>query len=325
MYKNRKIKKLFLKETGLKPVVLELFGHPQSVDSSSNKNTHFSVVKNEEISHEFFSDFIYKKQDSLLIQGDVSEVLKKIPSNVFQTCVTSPPYWSLRNYLIAGQIGLEESLNEYIEKLVNIFTEVHRTLRPDGTLWLNIGDTYTSGNRGWRAPDKKNSKRAMSIRPPTPEGLKEKDLIGIPWRIALALQNAGWYLRSDIIWNKPNCQPESVKDRPTKSHEFLFLFSKEKNYFYEQNNVRGPNNRNLRTVWDINIQPTGYGHLAPYPMALIDPCIKLGTKSGDLILDPFMGSGTTGIVASSLNRRFVGVELNPKYIDVSKKRLKGIF
>ena len=161
----------------------------------------------------------------LIVVGDSREVLRHVPADSVRCCVTSPPYWSLRDYQIPGQIGLEAQLNDYFNSLVAVFEEVRRVLSPDGTLWLNIGDSYTSGGRTWRAPDRKNPVRAMSVRPPTPDGLKPKDLIGVPWRLAFALQAAGWYLRADIVWNKPNCQPESVKDRPTRSHEMLFLFS----------------------------------------------------------------------------------------------------
>jgi site-specific DNA-methyltransferase (cytosine-N4-specific) len=261
--------------------------------------------------------------DSALIIGDSKKVLARLPAGVFQTCVTSPPYWSLRNYNIPGQIGLELSLNEYIDNVVEVFEQVHRLLRDDGTLWLNIGDSYTSGGRTWRAPDKKNPIRAMDIRPPTPEGLKPKDLIGVPWRLAFALQAAGWYLRSDIIWNKPNCQPESVKDRPTRCHEYIFLFSKAEQYFYDHDAVRGPNDRNLRTVWDINTQPYPEAHVAMFPPTLVEPCIALGSRVGDLVLDPFIGSGTTGLVALNMGRRFVGVELNPEYAGIAERRING--
>jgi site-specific DNA-methyltransferase (cytosine-N4-specific) len=153
-------------------------------------------------------------EDSTIYEGDALNVLRQLPSSFVQCVVTSPPYWGMRDYKIDGQIGLEPSLTQFINRLVSIFAEVKRVLREDGTLWLNIGDGYTSGNRGWRAPDKKNPARAMDIRPETPEGLKPKDLLGLPWRLAIALQEDGWYLRSDIIWNKPNVMPESVKDRP---------------------------------------------------------------------------------------------------------------
>lgn len=262
--------------------------------------------------------------ESALIMGDSRQVLAHIPDEAFQVCVTSPPYWSLRNYHIHGQIGLELSLQEYIDSLVAVFEQVRRVLRHDGTLFLNIGDSYTSGGRTWRAPDKKNPIRAMQIRPPTPEGLKPKDLIGVPWLLALGLQAAGWYLRADIFWNKPNCQPESVKDRPTRCHEYVFLFSKSTQYYYDSTAVRGPNGRNLRTVWDIPTQPYPEAHFATFPPLLVEPCVALGSKPGDLVLDPFSGSGTTGEVALKLGRRFVGVELNPEYVSIAERRLSEV-
>ncbi len=264
-----------------------------------------------------------QRGDSCIVIGDSRKALAALPDQVFQCCVTSPPYWSLRDYGIAGQIGLEASLADYIRDLVAIFEQVRRVLRDDGVLWLNIGDSYTSGGRTWRAPDKKNPGRAMDIRPPTPEGLKPKDLIGVPWRLAFALQDAGWYLRSDTIWHKPNCQPESVKDRPTRSHEYLFLFSKSERYTYNSDAVRGPNGRNLRTIWDIHTQGCKDAHFATFPTALVEPCIGLGSRPGDLVLDPFLGSGTTGSVALGMGRRFVGVELNPEYVAIARRRLKG--
>lgn len=261
--------------------------------------------------------------ESALITGDAKQVLRLLPGGVFQTTVTSPPYWSLRDYHIDGQIGLELSLAEYLQNLVSVFEEVRRTTRDDGTLWLNIGDSYTSGGRTWRAPDKKNPVRAMGVRPPTPDGLKPKDLIGVPWRLALAMQEAGWYLRADTIWNKPNCQPESVKDRPTRSHEYLFLFSKSEHYRYDHRAVRGPNDRNLRTVWDINTQAYKEAHFATFPPALVRPCLALTSRPGDLVLDPFIGSGTLGQVALGMERRFVGIELNPEYVAIARDRLRG--
>lgn len=262
-------------------------------------------------------------RDSALICGDTQTVLEKLPSESFQTCITSPPYWSLRDYGIPGQIGLEPSVDAYIEHLTRVFSEVRRVLRNDGTLWLNIGDSYTSGGRTWRATDKKNPIRAMNVRPPTPEGLKPKDLIGVPWLLAFALQKEGWYLRADIIWNKPNCQPESVKDRPTRSHEYVFLFSKSEHYRYDSMAVRGPNDRNLRTVWDVRTRPYPEAHFATFPPDLVEPCIKIGSGDQDLVLDPFTGSGTTGLVALKLNRRFVGIELNPDYLRIAENRLNG--
>lgn len=260
--------------------------------------------------------------DSAIILGDSRRLLAHFPDTVFQTCVTSPPYWSLRNYHIAGQIGLEASLDDYIHSVLAVFEQVYRVLRDDGTLWLNIGDSYTSGGRTTRAPDRKNPIRAMDVRPPTPEGLKPKDLIGVPWRLAFALQERGWYLRSDIIWHKPNCQPESVRDRPTRSHEYLFLLTKSEKYYYNLGALRGPNGRNLRTIWDINTQAYRDAHFATFPPTLVEPCILLGSRPGDLVLDPFIGSGTTGVVSLKMNRRFIGIELNPKFVEIAERRLR---
>ncbi len=202
--------------------------------------------------------------------GDALNILRDFPENYFRCCVTSPPYWGLRDYGIPEQIGAEERLDDYLDHLVAVFREVRRTLCEDGTLWLNIGDSYTSGNRTWRDTDKKNPARAMEYRAPTPEGLKPKDLIGVPWRLAFALQADGWYLRSDIIWNKPNCQPESVKDRPTRAHEYIFLLSKSERYYYDFEGVREPANgsgrlRNRRTIWSINTEPFAEAHFATFP------------------------------------------------------------
>ena len=271
----------------------------------------------------FDSIFESGATESILVEGDSRVVLGRMPEGVFQICVTSPPYWSLRDYNIAGQIGLESSVDEYVQNLVAVFEQVRRVLRDDGTLWLNIGDSYTSGGRTWRATDKKNPIRAMNTRPPTPAGLKSKDLIGIPWRIAFALQSAGWYLRTEIIWNKPNCQPESVKDRPTRSHEYIFLFSKSEQYLYNYEALRGPNGRNVRTVWDIHTQPYKEAHFATFPPALVEPCIALGSREGDFVLDPFFGSGTNGVVVAQMQRRFAGIELNPDYVDLAERRLIG--
>jgi len=274
--------------------------------------------------HEGILQYLAEKSgDSALICGDAETVLSRLPGSIFQTCITSPPYWSLRDYNIPGQIGLEDSVFAYIDHLARVFAQVRRVMRDDGTLWLNVGDSYTSGGRTWRASDKKNPIRAMKVRPPTPEGLKPKDLIGVPWLLALALQKEGWYLRSDIIWNKPNCQPESVKDRPTRSHEYLFLFSKSEHYKYNPSAVRGPNGRNLRTVWDIHTKPYIEAHFATFPQSLVEPCIDLGTSPHDLVLDPFIGSGTTGLVALKQKRRFVGIELNPSYLEIAEDRLQG--
>ncbi|MEO5921979.1 MAG: site-specific DNA-methyltransferase [Pseudolysinimonas sp.] len=260
---------------------------------------------------------------SALITGDAHGILRAMPDGIAQTVVTSPPYWSLRDYGIDGQLGLEASVHDFIEALAELFDDVRRVLSPDGTLWLNIGDSYTSGNRGWRAPDRKNVARAMGTRPPTPDGLKPKDLIGVPWRLAFALQERGWYLRSDLVWNKPNAQPESVTDRPTRSHEYLFLLSSSEKYRYDVDAVRGPNERRLRSVWDLNTQPSreASGHFATFPESLAERCIRIASQPGDLVLDPFVGSGTTALAAARLGRRFVGCELNPEYVELARRRL----
>ena len=261
--------------------------------------------------------------DSVIFEGDALTVLQRLPSDSVQCIVTSPPYWGLRDYNIPDQIGLESTLPQFLNRLRTIFTEARRVLRDDGILWLNIGDGYTSGNRGWRAPDKKNPARAMSVRPDTPEGLKPKDLHGIPWRLAFALQDDGWYLRADIVWNKPNAMPESVKDRPTRAHEYLFMFSKEERYYYDRKAVLEPNGRNCRSVWNINTQPFPGAHFATFPTTLVEPCIRASTRPGDFVLDPFFGSGTVGVVASQLDRRYVGIELHPEYVALAADRLSG--
>lgn len=264
-------------------------------------------------------------KESAIIQGDVKRVLRQFPAGVFQTCVTSPPYWSLRDYRLDGQLGLEESVYEYLDSLVGAFEEVRRVLRDDGTLWLNIGDSFTSGGRTWRAPDKKNPGRAMDVRPKTPDGLKPKDLIGVPWRLAFRLQEAGWFLRTDIIWNKPNAQPESVGDRPSRSHEYVFLLAKSERYYYDVKAVQGPNGRRQRSVWDINTQASpGQTNFAVFPPGLVRPCVLSSTREGDLILDPFLGTGTTGLVARELGRRFVGVELHGEYVELATKRIATV-
>jgi site-specific DNA-methyltransferase (cytosine-N4-specific) len=261
-----------------------------------------------------------------IIVGDAFTVLKGYADNTFRCCVTSPPYWGLRDYGISNQVGAELNLLDYIGNLRKIFGEIRRVLTDDGTFWLNIGDSYTSGNRGWRASDKKNPAREMSYRPPTPEGLKPKDLIGVPWRLAFALQEDGWYLRSDIIWYKPNCQPESVKDRPTRSHEYFFMFSKSEKYFYDHEAAKEPSNssgklRNRRTVWPINTEAFPGAHFATFPPALIEPAIKISSQKGDRVLDPFFGSGTVGQVCLNLERKFTGIELKEEYALLAKRRL----
>lgn len=262
-----------------------------------------------------------------LMVGDARKLLKELPDAHFQTAVTSPPYWGLRDYDMDGQIGAEMKVTEYIDDLVAVFREVRRALRDDGTLWLNIGDSYTSGGRTWRDTDKKNKGRAMSYRAPTPDGLKPKDLIGVPWKVAFALQEDGWYLRSDIIWNKPNCQPESVRDRPTRGHEYIFLFSKSEKYYFDREAIMEPaqdqkqKTRNRRTVWNINTEPYPGSHFAVYPRALVRLCVEAGSKRDDHVLDPFFGSGTTGVVCNEIGRQCTGIELSNEYAELARERL----
>ncbi len=262
-----------------------------------------------------------------ILTGDARKILQGFPDGLFHTAVTSPPYWGLRDYGIKGQIGAETQVENYISDLVGLFREVRRTLANDGTLWLNIGDSYTSGGRTWRDADVKNKGRAMDYRAPTPKGLKPKDLIGVPWKLAFALQADGWYLRTDIVWNKPNCQPESVKDRPTRSHEYVFLFSKSERYYYDWEAIMEPavdrkqKAKNRRTVWNINTEPYPGSHFAVYPRALVRVCILAGSKPGDRVLDPFFGSGTTGVVCNELERQCTGIELKPEYAELARERL----
>lgn len=258
---------------------------------------------------------------SVLFEGGALQVLQRLPSESVQCVVTSPPYWGLRDYNIPDQIGLEPTLPQFINRLLAVFSEVRRVLRQDGVFWLNIGDGYTSGNRGWRAADKKNPARAMSVRPDTPEGLKPKDLLGIPWRLAFALQDDGWYLRADVVWNKPNAMPESVKDRPTRAHEYLFMFTKDERYYYDREAIVDPNGRNCRSVWNIHTQGFAGAHFATFPPKLVEPCIKAATRPRDYVLDPFFGSGTVGLVAQELGRRYVGIELRPEYVALAADRL----
>ncbi len=262
-----------------------------------------------------------------IIHGDARLVLASLPGNAYRCCVTSPPYWGLRDYGTPEQIGSETSVDAYVASLVEVFREVRRVLTPDGTLWLNLGDSYTSGNRTWRDSDRKNPARAMHYRPPTPEGLKPKDLVGVPWRVAFALQADGWFLRSDIIWHKPNCQPESVKDRPTRAHEYIFLLSASEKYYYDHEAIKEPGTspgscRNRRTVWTVPTQPFADAHSATFPPELIEPCVLAGSAAGDLVLDPFFGSGTLGEVCLVQGRRFTGIEISEDYVALAKRRLK---
>ena len=264
---------------------------------------------------------------SLLIRGRANEALEALPEKCVRTVVTSPPYWSLRDYEVEEQTGRDDSLKDYVASIVRTFDRVRRVLRDDGTVWLNVGDVHTSGNRRYRAPDRKNRARVMSVRPPTPEGLKPKDLIGVPWRLAFALQEDGWWLRSEVIWRKPNAHPESVRDRPTRSHETVFLLSRSQDYYYDVDAVRGPNGRRLRTAWDIPTEPRKRlngsldDHPAIMPLSLARRCVELTSRPGDVVLDPYAGSGTTLIAARDAGRKWIGVELKPGFVDLIERRL----
>jgi len=300
-----------------------------------------------------------------ILQGDTRHVLKTLPDNSVGCCVTSPPYYGLRDYGVEGQIGLEDTSQHYIKNLVAVFNEIYRILTDDGVLWLNIGDSYNgSGNGTTRNKDAewcKNTLNKSSLmggnnRAVIDKSLKPKDLIGIPWMLAFALRDAGWYLRQDIIWHKPNPMPESVKDRCTKSHEYIFLLTKSAKYYFDyeaiaekttsrDNSVRNrddsklnntpgrtkmkglvKNNyefRNKRSVWSVCTKPFKDAHFAVFPTELIVDCIKAGCPVNGIVIDPFMGSGTTAIVARKLDRNYIGVELNTKYIKIAERRLKS--
>lgn len=273
-------------------------------------------------------DLFFVEEGVELYLADARKKLQDLEEGSVQCAVTSPPYWGLRDYDHPGQIGAELKLPDYIADLVAVFREVRRVLRDDGTFWLNIGDAYTSGGRTWRAPDKKNAGRAMTYRPDTPEGLKPKDLIGLPWKLAFALQEDGWYLRSDIIWNKPNCQPESVKDRPTRSHEYVFLLSKSEKYHYDGDPIKemvagGGGEKNRRTVWNINTEPFKGAHFAVFPTRLVELCVLAGSRRGDVVLDPFFGSGTVGVVTKIHNRKCIGIEMKPEYAQMAVERIEA--
>lgn len=308
-----------------------------------------------------------------IIQGDVRDALGAVGPETVQTCVTSPPYWGLRDYGAEGQIGQEPTPAAFVEALVEVLREVRRVLKADGTVWLNLGDSYAADRGGTHQPAETLAGGRSGVtadghavnrgrfdgynptRDATAFALKHKDLIGIPWRVALALQSDGWYLRSDIVWHKPNPMPESVADRPTKAHEYLFLLAKSERYFYDGKAIAEPaittssgnkgrrladgavgdrpadhlgrsvpwegDTRNRRSVWTVQTQPFAGAHFATFPEALVEPCIMAGSRTGDLVLDPFTGSGTTGAVASRLGRDFVGCELNPAYVEIARARI----
>jgi len=265
----------------------------------------------------------------LILFGDCKKTLSAFLPKSARMCVTSPPYYGLRDYGgEENQIGQEQSPEEYIENLVEVFREVRNVLTDDGTLWLNVGDSYYNyrPGRGQRLSKQTVSNTKQDLPDVCPrrgnrlEGLKEKDLIGIPWMLAFALRADGWYLRQDIIWHKPNPMPESVRDRCTKSHEYVFLLSKNQNYYFDVNAIKEPTRRK-RSVWNIQNKPYRDAHFAVYPPELIEPCIKAGSEEGDIILDPFMGSGTTATVAKTLGRDYIGCELHEDYGKLIQKRL----
>ncbi len=272
-------------------------------------------------------------KDTILF-GDCRETLKEFTGKA-RMCVTSPPYYGLRNY--GGeqdQIGLEQTPEEYVDNLVKVFREVRNCLTDDGTCWVNLGDSYYNYRPGkGQAIHKQSVSKTNQDLPSTCarrgnklEGLKEKDLIGIPWMFAFAMRADGWYLRQDIIWNKPNPMPESVRDRCTKSHEYIFLFSKSQNYYFDVDAIKEPTVdgkglKRKKTVWEVKTKPYKGAHFAVYPPELIEPCIKSGSEEGDIVLDPFMGSGTTALVSKSLQRHYLGCELHEDYGRLIQKRL----
>jgi DNA modification methylase len=274
-----------------------------------------------------------------ILYGDCRETLKQFAASGIRarTCVTSPPYYGLRDYgNETNQIGLEESPEEFIAQLVEVFRGVRDVLTDDGTLWVNIGDSYYNyrSGKGQALPKQSvasNNQDLPQIRNPRRgnklEGLKDKDLIGIPWMLAFALRADGWYLRQDIIWSKPNPMPESMKDRCTKSHEYIFLLSKNKNYYFDVDAIKEPTVdqsalKRKRSVWEVTTKPYKGAHFAVYPTELIEPCILAGSEEGDIVLDPFMGSGTTAAVAKLHKRHYIGCELHKDYEDLIGQRIK---
>jgi DNA modification methylase len=261
-----------------------------------------------------------------VLQGDCADLLKSFEAELFQCCVTSPPYWGLRDYDHPDQIGAEPSPEQYVSNLVDVFREVRRTLRSDGTLWLNVGDGYArNGGTGRCGPNAVvgNTKKLIQKRNckvPEVWGLKDRDLMGLPWRVAFALQADGWILRSRIVWIKKSAMPESVRNRPTNATEEVFLFSKSPNYYYNSQAVREDSGANLRNYWLLGPDPNSCGHPAAFPRELARRCILLGSRPEDTILDPFGGSGTSGVVANELDRNAVLIELNPDYVASARER-----
>ncbi|MGD9627967.1 MAG: site-specific DNA-methyltransferase [Pyrinomonadaceae bacterium] len=263
---------------------------------------------------------------SLILIGDCLDLLPTLQEKSIQCCVTSPPYWGLRDYDHAGQIGTEDSPEVYVQNLVSVFRELRRTLKDDGTLWLNVGDGYArNGGVGKPGPNaivgntkKRIQKRNCKV--PDVWGLKDRDLIGLPWRVAFALQMDGWYLRSRITWIKKTAMPESVKNRPTTATEEIFLLTKNRSYFYDPDGYREPSGANLRNYWILGPDPNGDGHPAAFPRELARRCILLGSRPADMVLDPFSGSGTTGVAALETGRSATLIELNPQYAEIGRKR-----
>lgn len=259
-----------------------------------------------------------------ILNGDCRILLKTLQSNSIQCIITSPPYWGLRDYGHQDQIGLESELNEYLFQLNIVFNELYRILKKDGIFWLIIGDGYTSGNRKYRAPDTKYPARYLAVRPNNPKGLKDKSLIGIPWRLAFLLQENGWCLRNDIIWHKPNAMPESVKDRPFRNHEYIFMFSKSTKYYFNMATLKDSENKTLRSVWSIKNSSKSTVHSATFPKELVKYCINSSTKINDIVLDPFCGIGTVGNVCIESKRRFIGIELNETYVNEALMNAENI-
>ncbi len=263
-----------------------------------------------------------------ILTGDCRELLELLPAKSVQCCVTSPPYWGLRDYAHDSQIGAEPSPEHYIANLVEVFRQVHRVLRNDGTLWLNIGDGYArnggTGNCGPNAIVGNTKKRIQKRNCKVPDcwGLKDRDLMGLPWRVAFALQADGWILRSRIVWVKKAAMPESVKNRPTNATEEIFLMSKKPTYYYNPDGVRESSGANLRNYWVLGPDSSSNGHPAAFPRELARRCILLGSHPNDIVLDPFSGSGTTGVAARELGRRAILVELNPDYAEKSRERAR---
>lgn len=264
-----------------------------------------------------------------ILTGDSRELLRGLAGESVQCCVTSPPYWGLRDYDHPAQIGAEASPEQYVENLVAIFRGVRRVLSKDGTLWLNIGDGYArNGGTGNHGPNAivGNTKKLIQRRNckvPDCWGLKDRDLMGLPWRVAFALQADGWILRSRITWVKKSPMPESVKNRPTTATEEIFLFAKSPTYYYDPNGIREESGANLRNFWRLSSDGNGKGHPAAFPRELARRCIALGSRVDDTVLDPFGGSGTTGEVAQKLGRRAVLIELNPKYSEISSEKIQN--